>query len=345
MRPAAVMILLVFVILIVPSLAAARTWYIKADGTGDAPTIGAGADSAAAGDTLLLADGLYTGEGNSQVLIYNSTLYIKSESNDPEACVIDCTGGGSFMAASGWEGHAWGGLFGVKVIGASPAVGAWCDAIACAADCIISGSSGTAMTADGFPSIGYGFAVAVRCTFSGNSYAMATGYKSMVGATDCVFDGNGCAIELRDEQGHASVTGCTILHNNGGPQGVLRMTCSSYCSTYDISRSIIAFNNGRPAGTECCECYSLDCCDVYGNTYGDYVGCFTGKYGVDGNFSAPPRFCDRLGGDYTIRSNSPCAPDSHPDGVPCGLIGALPVSCVPNALERTTWGSIKAIYR
>lgn len=44
---------------ILPRSALSRTWYIKPDGTGDAPTIQAGVDSAASGDTVLVAPGSY----------------------------------------------------------------------------------------------------------------------------------------------------------------------------------------------------------------------------------------------------------------------------------------------
>jgi len=54
----------IFSALILPAIlfsppAHCRTWYIKADGTGDAPTIQAGVDSAAAGDTVLVGPGTY----------------------------------------------------------------------------------------------------------------------------------------------------------------------------------------------------------------------------------------------------------------------------------------------
>lgn len=42
-----------------PVVALGRTWYIKADGTGDAPTIQAGVDAASPGDVVLVAAGSY----------------------------------------------------------------------------------------------------------------------------------------------------------------------------------------------------------------------------------------------------------------------------------------------
>ncbi len=37
----------------------ARTWYVKNDGTGDAPTIRSAVDSSASGDTILVGPGVY----------------------------------------------------------------------------------------------------------------------------------------------------------------------------------------------------------------------------------------------------------------------------------------------
>ena len=62
-----------------PSLA--RTWYITPDGTGDAPTIQAGVDSSAAGDTVEVACGTYYEHG----IVAHVPLTLRSELDFPSA--------------------------------------------------------------------------------------------------------------------------------------------------------------------------------------------------------------------------------------------------------------------
>jgi hypothetical protein len=87
---------------------------------------------------------------------------------------------------------------------------------------------------------------------------------------------------------------------------------------------------------------TLTCCDLYGNAGGDWVNCVEEMYGVDGNFSADPLFCDPDVGDFRLKDCSPCAPAQNPD---CGLIGAWPVGCGGTPVDQTTWGALKALFR
>lgn len=87
---------------------------------------------------------------------------------------------------------------------------------------------------------------------------------------------------------------------------------------------------------------ALSCCDVYGNEGGDWVDCIADQYGVLGNFSANPLFCDAITGDLTLHADSPCSPGQSGG---CGLIGAWDVGCDPTPVESGSWGSIKARFR
>ena len=63
------------------------------DGNGDVPTIQDAIDAAAnTGDTILLTDGVFTGDGNRDLDLAGKTIAIMSESQDPTACAIDCQG-------------------------------------------------------------------------------------------------------------------------------------------------------------------------------------------------------------------------------------------------------------
>ncbi|MBM3319979.1 MAG: hypothetical protein FJY73_04815 [Candidatus Eisenbacteria bacterium] len=68
-----------------------RVWTIRPDGTGDAPTIQAGVDSAAPGDTVLLEPGIFHGEGNRDIRFRGKALVVRGR-DAPELHVIDCKG-------------------------------------------------------------------------------------------------------------------------------------------------------------------------------------------------------------------------------------------------------------
>jgi parallel beta-helix repeat protein len=69
-----------------------RTWLIRPDGSGDAPSIKAAIYYGADGDTVLLEDGTYTGRDNTEVSYRGKAIVVMSQSQDPHACVIDCEG-------------------------------------------------------------------------------------------------------------------------------------------------------------------------------------------------------------------------------------------------------------
>ncbi|MFH1278371.1 MAG: T9SS type A sorting domain-containing protein [Candidatus Eisenbacteria bacterium] len=74
------------------------------DGSGDAPTIQAGIDSAAVGDTVLVHDGTYTGPGNKELEFHGKNIVLKSASG-PASTVIDCEETGRGIWLHGGEGY------------------------------------------------------------------------------------------------------------------------------------------------------------------------------------------------------------------------------------------------
>jgi hypothetical protein len=68
----------------------------------------------------------------------------------------------------------------------------------------------------------------------------------------------------------------------------------------------------------------LTCCNLYGNTNGDWIGCIADQEGSNGNISLDPLFCDAENGEFSLCSDSPCALDNNPG---CGQIGALGTGC------------------
>jgi hypothetical protein len=72
--------------------AGAATYLVNPEGTGDYPTIQAAVDAAEDEDTILLADGVFSGDGNRDIEYMGKAITVRSESGDPEQCIIDCGG-------------------------------------------------------------------------------------------------------------------------------------------------------------------------------------------------------------------------------------------------------------
>jgi hypothetical protein len=70
----------------------ATTYVIKADGSGDFPTIQAAITAVGNGDVLELSDGTFTGDGNRDLDFLGKAITVRSQGGNPDACVIECGG-------------------------------------------------------------------------------------------------------------------------------------------------------------------------------------------------------------------------------------------------------------
>jgi hypothetical protein len=114
--------------------------------------------------------------------------------------------------------------------------------------------------------------------------------------------------------------GITIAGNRGA--GVIVENC-----TVVMNNVVVAANTGVSVDLLGTGFAQLACCDLYGNSGGDWVGAVAPQAGTNGNFAEDPLFCGAGVGEFSLADVSPCLPGQHPDGVECGLIGALGQGC------------------
>jgi len=80
-------LLVTAVLVLFAAPAASRTWHILENGTGDAPTIQAGIDSSAVGDTVLVGSGTYV----ENINFLGKDIVVKSKMG-PQATILDGSG-------------------------------------------------------------------------------------------------------------------------------------------------------------------------------------------------------------------------------------------------------------
>jgi len=308
---------------------------------GDSATIQAGINGAVDGDTVLVADGTYTGEGNRDILLQRKAILVTSE-NGPESTIVNCEGS-EFETHRGfiliYHVSAPTVLEGFTIMnGYITSIGG---AIACGADsgnstaiikeCIFlnnyaEGAGAISFTDD--PNI-----LLSKCIFVGNQSnfggAIRFFHTSSAVIENCVFYNNtaiyqGGAIRFDTYDINDTIRGCTFV-NNSAPIGA----CIDFAgkAIANISNTIIAFNpNGGSISLSAPGPHNInfECTDIFGNVGGDWIAPIADQLGQNGNFSADPLFCDTLINDFTLLSSSPCAPENND----CGeSIGAYGIGC------------------
>lgn len=136
---------------------------------------------------------------------------------------------------------------------------------------------------------------------------------------------------------------CTIVGNGPEGSGWGALAC---WSTWDyphhptIAQCIIANNKGSGISWYEPSPYTIECNNVHGNAYANYVN-LPDLTGEEGNVSVDPQFCGSGVGNYGLQADSPCAPENNDCGL---LMGVYPVACGGTAVESLSWSKLKSLY-
>ncbi len=193
----------------------------------------------------------------------------------------------------------------------------------------------------------------LNCLFAGNATQNLYGEGGAVDLRDVVV--SLCTFEMCTFWGNSAHTGAAIysdfcqlvianctLYGNAASEGggIYALRCNS-----TIENTIIAFSTqGEGVLPSAGSTVEFACTDLYGNAGGDWIPEISSSYGVDGNISEDPIFCDAQNADFHLAEDSPCAPFSPPNPE-CDLIGAWPVACGSTPVVGTSWGGIRMLFR
>ena len=349
-----------------------RATVIQVDcaGGGDYPTIQEGVDAASAGDTVVVACGVY----RERITIARD-IVLRSVSGDPECVTIDaellgrvCTchdlGSTSLIEgitfANGHVGEYIPGA-GMKCIDCSHTM----------RSCVFANNS-TEWNGGGLY-LAHSSLQMEDCSFIGNTAGIWGGavdaQYSSLSALGCLFSGNsalhGGGLSCH-QSSQLTLDYCTLSENTasygGGIDCFTYSTCEVRNTTFwansaslgggmrvgvsdaSLQNTIIAHGTSGEA-IYCMEGdVALVCCDVFGNQGGDWVGCIAEQLNVNDNICSDPLFCygENPDNPLALHADSPCSPSNSPCGA---LIGAIGVGCVSTPTSTVSWGVLKALYR
>jgi predicted outer membrane repeat protein len=225
-----------------------RTYVVCVDGSNDFTEIQDAIFATRDGDTVEVCDGTYQGEGNRGIEYFGKAITVRSQSGDPENCIIDCEGLANGFLFRDEEGPT-SVLTGVKVINGDgefggavycgvPSVGVSQGASPTIENCVFADSpanqgagiycdwrgSNPQITNCSFIGNSSGSGIYTRedveitiadCVFDGNMYGAYVGKFNVINFVDCTFR-NHTDRAVRGGETSITTTGCTFENNVGG---------------------------------------------------------------------------------------------------------------------------------
>jgi len=159
------------------------------------------------------------------------------------------------------------------------------------------------------------------CTIEGHGTAIGVGTLTSPKVSNCLFIDNDQLFSSSSYQS-GQVRNCTFW--NCGP--IHAPTPDGSKAGLGIYNTIFAYGSSIPVANVASGAYiNVECSDFVGNVGGNWTDIESFE-GINGNFSLDPLFCDPLNNDFSIASNSPCAPGNNDCD---SLIGAYPIGCGP----------------
>jgi Dockerin type I domain/Right handed beta helix region len=327
------------------------------------PTIQAGIDAGQERDTVLVAAGTYTGDGNRDLSLRGTNLLLKSETG-AENTIIDCQAG---PMNAHWGFYLQDFEDSTAVIDGFTVKNSFADELGAIyittssptiQNCIITENDGIGIMAvsnygqwagrtkvhilnckiaeNNYHGI-YSFAHATinNCEISGNTLdGVHLISPDSVNMTNCLVRGNGQngLYVTTIAGGGYHIENNTFVGNNNGlhfywepPKAGGKEFLSA--ENTSIANNIFAFNRQYGVLKDGMGIGYSTCNDAYGNPGGDWypVGTYPPYTGDSlGNISADPLFCDTTAGDFHIAGISPCAPGNNSCDV---MMGAFGIGC------------------
>lgn len=290
-------------------------------------------DAAMNGDLVLVAAGIYSGEGNRDLDFHGKSVMLRSESG-PESTIIDCgflsggvtfhTGEDSRTSINGFtilNGSAGYGA-GISLEGASPRI----------TDCTISGCAAE-HDGGGIDCRAGSDPLVFRCRVTGCEAGFGGGiacYRSDPRIEACIFEGNtahsfGGGIYLYYSE--SAILSCVVSDNRASSGAGIR--CSAYGSPSILNCTVVDneadISGGGIHGSSASAIFRATASIIWGNSPDeivDYSGnslvnyCdVEGGWPGSGNIDADPLFI--APGDFHIGEGSPCA---ETGGDACALL-------------------------